>query len=392
MDHQSASVEPRPVFVVWAHKDYQLTDAENESWKTTVYDFVHLLDQYVDVDADIYHYTSEGVDWSLYGPRAMRVADTVIILGSKPFWERWRGENRPEEGAGSVREIDALKGMFNRNQSEFQRKVVIVLLPGASTEHIPDELHRVTYYRVASIDETGIELLLRRLLQKPRHTQRADKVIPDLPEYQPRLARREISALSFDMPDDRADLLAEQRTHRGADWNPPQDKSNEAVRVIGEAAESALEMRMPRVAPVRFNAYDTLEATLARVGDLFSRASGELEPFGYACRVRTSGDAVHVRVETQGQAVCELRLRFDDSGFGEDRLAMSFAWPRITSTGMNGWITAAWDSDSREAKVKLNDLGTSGSEDALLTVDELFRVLWQKIVTFIEGRAGRYRG
>lgn len=41
------------MFVVWAHKDYQLTDAENAAWKTTVYDFVHFLDRYVHVDADI---------------------------------------------------------------------------------------------------------------------------------------------------------------------------------------------------------------------------------------------------------------------------------------------------------------------------------------------------
>lgn len=332
----------------------------------------------------IFHYTSEGVDWSLYGPRAVQAGDTVVMLGSKAFWERWRGENRPEEGAGSVREIDALKGMFNRNQDEFQCKAVIVLLPGVSDKLIPDELHRVTWYSVASIDETGAEKILRRLLGKPLHTRRTNKVIPELPEYQPRLDRRETPPLPFGMPGDRADLLAEQRTRRGPGWNPPQDKSIAALRVTGHAAENTLELRMPRTAPVRFNAYDTLEAALARVGELFSRASGDLEPFGYTCRVRTPGGAVHVRVEVQGQAVCELRLRFDDGGFGGDRLAMSFAWPRITSNGMKGWITAAWDSDSREAKVKLNDLGTSGSEDELLTVDELFRVLWQKIVTFIE--------
>ncbi|WP_410622975.1 hypothetical protein [Amycolatopsis sp. cmx-8-4] len=389
MDHQSASVEPSSVFVVWAHKDYRSTDAENAAWKEMVYDFVHLLDRYVDVDADIFHYTREGVDWSLFGPGAIQAADTVVMLGSRAFWERWRGENHPEEGAGSMREIDTLKGMFNRNQSEFQRKAVIVLLPGVSDELIPDELHRVTWFSVASIDEGGAEPILRRLLNKPRHTRRANKVMPDLPEYQPRQGGREAPPLPFGMPDDRANLLAAQRTGRGAGWDPLQGNSDEAVRGNGQPAENASELRMPRIVPVSFSAYDTLEAALARVGELFSQASGDLEPYGYTCRVRTPGDAVHVRVEAQGQAVCELRLRFDDSGFGGDRIAMSFAWPRITSSGMNGWITSVWDSDSREVKVKLNDLSVSGSEDVLLTADELYAVLWQKIVTFVEGRARR---
>lgn len=165
-------------------------------------------------------------------------------------------------------------------------------------------------------------------------------------------------------------------------------EKHEEPRAISDVVERALKVRLPRIAPVKFSAYDTLETALMRVGELFLQASNELEPFGYTCRVRTLNAVVSVRVEAHGQAVCELRLRFDDSGFGgDDRLAMSFAWPRVMGDSMNGWVTATWDSESREAKLKLNDLSVNGSEDALLTADELFDALWQKIVVFIERRS-----
>jgi hypothetical protein len=185
LDQLTDSAESFSVFISWAHADYRSSFEEIDEEKEFVYSFVHFLARYMKIEADIFHYTDEGMNWSLYGPRQVEAASTVLIVGSKPFWERWRGDNKPDEGAGSVREIDALKGLFNRDQEQFQRKVVIALLPGESHKDIPDELHRVACFPVTSIDERGVEGLLRRLLKKPLHVPPAEKFVPNLPAYNP---------------------------------------------------------------------------------------------------------------------------------------------------------------------------------------------------------------
>lgn len=152
--------------------------------------------------------------------------------------------------------------------------------------------------------------------------------------------------------------------------------------------EEALQVRLPRIAPVSFSSYDILEAALARVGERFTQESAQLERYGFKCRVRMSESSVDIRVEERGQQICGLRVRFADS-FGEDKLAVNFAWPRITSDGINGWVAAAWDPASNEAKLKYTDfsLATSGRGEALISADDFFDVLWGKIVDFIERRA-----
>jgi hypothetical protein len=100
-------------------------------------------------------------------------------------------------------------------------------------------------------------------------------------------------------------------------------------RDVAEVMEKALQVRLPRIAPVSFSPYDALEAALARVSERFKQESAQLEAYGFGCRVKTSEFSVDVRVETGGQQICGLRVRFEDS-FGDDRLAVSFAWPRIT--------------------------------------------------------------
>ncbi len=158
-------------------------------------------------------------------------------------------------------------------------------------------------------------------------------------------------------------------------------------RDVAEVVEKALQVRLPRIAPASFSPYDTLEATLARVGERFKQESAQLEPYGLKCQVRTSESSVDVRVEERGQQICGLRVRFGDS-FGEDKLAVSCAWPRITGDGINGWVAAVWDSVSGQAKLKYTDfaLTARGQEKTVISADEFFDVLWGKIIEFIERR------
>jgi hypothetical protein len=133
---------------------------------------------------------------------------------------------------------------------------------------------------------------------------------------------------------------------------------------------------------VDFSPYEALETASARVGVLFQGAAGELLPFGMRCLVRISDSAVDMRVERQGKSVCGLRLRFDNS-FRDGRLVMAFAWPRITGDGINGWATTVWDTDAGQPKLCFLDMGAMGDE-SLVTADELFHLLWTKILNYVE--------
>jgi hypothetical protein len=158
------------------------------------------------------------------------------------------------------------------------------------------------------------------------------------------------------------------------------DRHQEPREVSAVVAE-AFQVRLPRLPPVDFSAYEALEIALARVGELFQRAAGELPSFGVRCLVRVSDSAVDVRLEKQGRPVCGLRLRFEDT-FRDDRLVMAFAWPRITGDDINGWATAEWDPGSRQARLRYVE--QARGRDSFVTADELFHLLWAKIIDHLE--------
>lgn len=152
-------------------------------------------------------------------------------------------------------------------------------------------------------------------------------------------------------------------------------------REVTVVVDEMLRVPLPRLPPAEFSAYETLETALARVGACFQRAAGELTRFGIRCLVRCSDSSLGVRVERQGAPVCGLRLRFDDA-FGDDRLVMTFAWPRVTGGGFNGWITAEWDRDLRRPGLRFTELGRG--EGRIVTADRLFELLWAKIIDRVE--------
>lgn len=173
----------RSTFITWAHGSRGWRAGRDDEWHRKVIDFACLLDRYLDVDADLFHFADAGIDWSRFGTQAIKRAGTVLIVGSDAYWSRWEGNHRPDEGAGSTREIDALHGLFARDQHAFQTKVAIVLLPGVDARSVPDGLSRVSQYSIPTIDAAGIKPLLRRLLGIPEYTKRPRKLTPDLPPY-----------------------------------------------------------------------------------------------------------------------------------------------------------------------------------------------------------------
>jgi hypothetical protein len=147
--------------VSWAHDD--------KAWERTITDFVLTLRRYgIDVDVDLFHVDEPDVNWAIYGPRAIDKSDFVLIAASSLYKARWEETSDPTAGAGAMREANVLKGLFNADRREFQRKVKVVVLPGSGVDDIPQELRAACrQFDVGSIDLAGLESLLRTLTGQP---------------------------------------------------------------------------------------------------------------------------------------------------------------------------------------------------------------------------------
>jgi thiamin-phosphate kinase len=155
--------------ISWAHRNKGWDDQQSDSWRATVLGFADvLLTAGIIVDLDLWHMHETSIDWTRWGQRRIDENDFTIIVLSEAWRQRWEGSNHPNEGAGAVGEADALKGRFTRDQAEFQRRTVAVILPGASTDDLPLDLARLNRFPIPSIDARGIDDLVHALSQQPR--------------------------------------------------------------------------------------------------------------------------------------------------------------------------------------------------------------------------------
>jgi hypothetical protein len=178
---------------------------------------------------------------------------------------------------------------------------------------------------------------------------------------------------------------------RSEDYSVEQLARIAAKRVSGSGGSTPAPtpiapVRLPRVAPTAFSQFGTLESGLVRLGERFRQAESSLARFGYTCHVRTGDSSLEVRVETRGRQVYELKAQLQD-WLGGDRLTMSHGWPRSTGSGINAWAAAEWDGEAGEGRFRFSDFGRT-TPDRLLSADELFDVLWQNIIDFIEQTHG----
>lgn len=168
--------------VSWAHRDPDWSDSQAEDWITKAVQLATLLmANGVKTSLDLWNETDPQIDWTRWGQLQVQKCQLVIILASKAWRQRWEGTNSPHLGAGAVTEADTLKGLFNTDQAAFQRKTLLVLLPGMDHESIPPDLHRVQRFSVRSLDAAGIESLLRRIHGQPLHVKPPLSQAPALP-------------------------------------------------------------------------------------------------------------------------------------------------------------------------------------------------------------------
>lgn len=184
---ESTDAGPR-VFISWAHRERDWTVAEQDAWRNTVLGFANaLVGVGIDTVVDLWHEHELGIDWTRWGQQQVDDSDHVLIALNRAWAERWAGRNDPTEGAGAVVEADALHGLLREDQNKFQRKAIIVELPG-SDGGLPHDLARLTRRRVQTFDESGLEDLLRLLIGRPLWVRPPLGAVPILPPRQARPA------------------------------------------------------------------------------------------------------------------------------------------------------------------------------------------------------------
>lgn len=155
-------------FITWAHRGEGWSPDQAERWKANVVRFASQLHAAgVDVVIDQWMAANRDTDWTRWGPNQVDECDFVLIAMNFAWAERWKGKNSPGIGAGVVAEADALHGLFRTDQSVFQQKVRIVLLPGTEDRDIPNDLRRLKSFTVTEITESGIAEILGDLTELP---------------------------------------------------------------------------------------------------------------------------------------------------------------------------------------------------------------------------------
>jgi hypothetical protein len=158
----------RTVFISWAHSNTEWSGNEAKEWQAQVADVAAtLVELGIDADIDLFHF-DEATDWTRFGPAGIQKADMTAVIMSEAWAERWNGTNAPSVGAGAAAEADTLRGLFTRNQAEWQRRVVIIMLPGVLGAVVPPDLERVTRLYVDLSDPDSIEAVVRLMTGQPR--------------------------------------------------------------------------------------------------------------------------------------------------------------------------------------------------------------------------------
>jgi hypothetical protein len=169
--------------VLWAHGDAAWSGEQRADWRDSVLKLTHrLLENGINADIDLFH-GHETTDWSRFGPSRIKSSRWVIVAVSDTWRRAFEGENEPTANAGAVGEANTLRGMFASDQSDFKRRVVLVLLPGRQRSEVPGELLATTpWVALRDLSDAGLEELLRILLGRPAYPKpavgRAPALVP----------------------------------------------------------------------------------------------------------------------------------------------------------------------------------------------------------------------
>ena len=197
----------------------------------------------------------------------IKKSDFTLIVPSRAYRERWDGDNRPSEGAGAAREINVLKGRFDKNQKSLRSRTIIIIMPGITKADVPDEIYSyLQRFRVNPKTNEGVELLLRRLTKQPEFVLPNRGAVPDLPP-RPRA-----------IPGDRVQSSRHDETKSATagttTWLPAAKKQRDEVSRLVQDVENA---SPPPFRPSEEDELDEWLATLANWTDDTSSLVDEIE-------------------------------------------------------------------------------------------------------------------
>jgi hypothetical protein len=242
-----------------------MTDAQAVTWC----DLVRALAERLNasgcvVRVDLYE---QSVDWSRWGPEMIAKSDFTLIVPSRAYCERWDGRNPPSEGAGAAREINVLKGRFDKDQKNLHSRTIVIMMPGVTKADVPDEIYSyLQHFLVNPITNEGVDPLLRHLTKQPEFVLPERGAVPDLP---PRP-----SAIRGDRVQSSRSEETKSSTGGATTWLPSATTQRDEVSRLAQDVEDA---SPPPARPSEEGELDEWVAALANWTDDTSSLVDEIE-------------------------------------------------------------------------------------------------------------------
>lgn len=155
------AVNAPKAFVSYAH--------ESDEHKAQVLAFATFLRKAgIEAVLDLWS-TDARQDWYAWAIREMTEADFVLVVASARYRATGDGNGPSAVNRGVQSEAALLRELVYTDRSTWLPKVLPVLLPGHTTDHIPLFLqpHTASHFPVTSFDTAGTEQLLRVILRQP---------------------------------------------------------------------------------------------------------------------------------------------------------------------------------------------------------------------------------
>ncbi|MFF4149057.1 SEFIR domain-containing protein [Streptomyces sp. NPDC001651] len=179
IEGDTASERARPrIFISYAHDDpAHIRQVE------TLYELLRVkggLDARLDSYAGV-----QSQDWPWWMHQQYTDADFVLVIASPEY--KVRGE-RPEPldgvGLGVFWETRRMMTEMYDDYQRWLRRILLVVLPGRSEKEFPAFMgaERISRFQVPTLDETGIESLVRRITGQP---ERVEPPMGPIPVYPP---------------------------------------------------------------------------------------------------------------------------------------------------------------------------------------------------------------
>ncbi|MFC4853970.1 toll/interleukin-1 receptor domain-containing protein [Actinophytocola glycyrrhizae] len=162
------------IFLSYAHDD--------DNHMTDVLELSRLLETSgIAVEFDLWR-ADYRQDWYAWALREIRAADFVIVVASPKYRAVGDGSADGDEHRGVQAEAAAIRELLYRDRKTWLSKILPVILPGRSTDDLPEFVQPVTasHFIIETITDSGAEGLLRVLTRQPRHVRPPRGEVPAL--------------------------------------------------------------------------------------------------------------------------------------------------------------------------------------------------------------------